>query len=63
VGGAIVALPALTNALGNASLRLPIPTDPALRGVVRIAQAAVADPLGPVAGLALSAGRALRVGD
>jgi hypothetical protein len=64
VKGSIVPLVAVTNGFGFAeSPALTIPLDLALRGALAYAQAIVADPLGPVSGLALSAGRKLVLGD
>jgi hypothetical protein len=64
VKGFIVPLVAVTNAFGFAdSPALAIPLDLALRGALVYAQAVVADPQGPVAGLAFSAGRKLVIGD
>lgn len=54
---------AATNAFGFATTSFAVPWDPALRGVAVYAQAFVADPRGPVLGLALSAGRRLLLGD
>jgi hypothetical protein len=42
---------------------LPIPLDMALRGAAVYAQAFVADPQGPVLGLAFTAGRKLLLAD
>jgi hypothetical protein len=53
----------VARASGCASFRLAIPLDPGLRGAVFHAQAAVFDPLGPAAGIALSAARTFVLGD
>ncbi len=59
----LIPLPALSNGAGFATARLTLPLEVAWRGLPLYAQAVVADPLGPVFGLAFSAGRTLRVGD
>ncbi len=63
VDGAIVMVPALSNTFGFATTRLAVPLNIALRGAQLFAQAMVVDPLGPVGGLAFSAGRSLVIGD
>jgi hypothetical protein len=64
VSGDLVPLFAVTNGFGFAeSAPLSIPLDLALLGALAYAQAVVADPRGPVSGLAFSAGRQLVIGD
>ena len=63
LGGAIIALPAITNAAGfAASTRFTIPPDPILSGADMFAQAFVFDPQGPYLGLSFSAGLHLVLG-
>jgi hypothetical protein len=61
--GSLLPLVALTNARGFASLRIAVPFDVSWRGASVYAQSVVVDPLAPFAGLALSAGRKLVLGD
>jgi hypothetical protein len=63
LNGVFTPLVAATNASGFASVKLPIPLDLSLRGGAAYAQAFVLDPLGSFAGLALSAGVKLVLGD
>jgi hypothetical protein len=60
--GSLMPFFAAANAAGFASVKLSIPFDPSLRGNI-YAQGAVVDPVGPVAGLALSNGLRLAIGD
>ncbi len=59
----IVSLLQLSNVMGSASVRVPIPLLPSLRGALLYSQAFVADPQGPVFGLALTNACRLVVGD
>ncbi len=60
----IIPMIGVTNAGGFASSRqFSLPLDPSLRGITIYAQAFVADPGGPIAGHALTAGLRLVVGD
>jgi hypothetical protein len=52
----------LTSATGNARLGVPVPEDPALRGITLFAQGVVLDASGP-SGLAFTGGLRLVVGD
>lgn len=63
LAGPSVVLPAATSPSGFASLALSLPDVAALRGSALYVQAVVADPQGSFAGLALSAGLCLTVGD
>jgi hypothetical protein len=63
LSGSFVPLVTATNTSGFASARLSIPLDPSLRGGAVYAQSFVLDPLGSFAGLALSAGLRLVLGD
>jgi hypothetical protein len=63
VDGVLVPLLGATNASGFASIAIPLPDDPALRRAVVYAQGVVVDPSGAFAGLALSAGLQLVLGD
>jgi hypothetical protein len=63
LNGVFVPLFTAANATGFASVKLAIPFDPALRGGVVHAQGFVIDPMGSFAGLALSAGLKLVLGD
>jgi hypothetical protein len=56
-------LAAATNVRGFGSSPLPLPLDITLRGGTLHAQGIVVDPLGPVLGVALTAGRTLLLGD
>jgi hypothetical protein len=56
-------LAAATNARGFGSSPLPLPLDITLRGGSLHAQGIVLDPMGPVLGVALTAGRTLLLGD
>jgi hypothetical protein len=63
VDGDLLPVFSTTNASGFSSIKLPIPLDPVLRGHGVYAQAFVLDPMGSFAGLAMSAGRKLVLGD
>jgi hypothetical protein len=63
VADPIVPIAALADASGFSSTKLGVPVMPVLRGATAYAQAVVVDPQGPVLGLALSNGLALRFGD
>ena len=52
-----------SNLLGFASVTVPIPLDPLLRGTLLYSQAFIVDPQGPVFGLAFTNGCRLVVGD
>lgn len=62
-GDPIWFLPAVSDAGGVATVALPGPVHPSLRGVRLFTQAVVLDPQGPFAGLAFSAGLELLIGD
>jgi hypothetical protein len=61
--GPLVPLAIATNASGFASVKLSIPIDPVLRGLVVYSQGFVVDPMGGFAGLAFTAGLKLVLGD
>jgi hypothetical protein len=63
VNGLLVPLVAATNPSGFASTQFPVPPALSLRGVAVYAQACVFDPMGSFAGLAMSAGLGLVLGD
>jgi hypothetical protein len=63
LNGFLMPLLTATNASGFSSVKLSIPLDVSLRGGVAYAQAFVLDPMGSFAGLALSAGLKLVIGD
>lgn len=54
---------AIAAANGTAALPLPLPLDPALRGLAAFAQVATVQPGGPLGGIAVSGGLRIRVGD
>jgi hypothetical protein len=58
-----VALPTTASSGGFASVGLPVPADPALRGAILHAQAFTLDPLGAFSGIALSSAIRLGLGD
>jgi len=62
LSGAIVLLPATSNASGFASISFGIPDDPALQGGLVYAQGVVADPLGAFGGAAFTGGLRLTLG-
>lgn len=59
----MIPVPAISNGAGFANAHISIPPVAAWRGLTLYAQAVVADPQGPVFGLAFSAGRRLVLGD
>jgi hypothetical protein len=61
--GALLPLVTASDQGGFASVQLSVPLDAALRGAVLYAQGFVVDPVGPVAGLVLSAGLRLVLGE
>jgi hypothetical protein len=61
--GAFVPVFTATSASGFATVKLAIPLDTSLRGGAAYAQGFVLDPMGSFAGIALSAGRRLVLGD
>ena len=63
LSGVFVPIFTATNASGSSSVKLSIPLDLSLRGGAAYAQAFVVDPMGSFAGLALSAGQKLLLGD
>lgn len=63
LAGSLVTLPLATNQAGLARARLPVPLQNSLRGAVLFAQGFVADPQGAFAGLAVTQGLRLLVGD
>jgi hypothetical protein len=63
LNGVFVPVFTATNASGFASVKFSIPLDTSLRGGAAYAQGFVLDPMGSFAGLALSAGQRLVLGD
>jgi len=63
LGNPWVGLPVVTGATGIASVAIPVPNAPALRGGAVYLQGLVLDPPGEFAGIALSAALRLVIGD
>lgn len=59
----LASLPLVVGANGSATLTLPIPADPSVRGLEFSAQAAIADPAGAGLGTALTQALRMMVGD